>query len=77
MGGDIFELLVASDELLLEELFLHVQDYLIEKRTSWVHENFVLILRTVLKFNNCKLKDYCLNSICEDPLPFITSKTFP
>ena len=43
LGKDILELLVASDELLLEELFQHVQDYLIEKQTKWVHENFVLV----------------------------------
>ncbi|CAB5367545.1 unnamed protein product [Rhizophagus irregularis] len=43
----VFELLVASDELLLEELFEHVRDYLIEKQAIWIQENFVLVLRTV------------------------------
>ncbi|CAG8458512.1 7657_t:CDS:2 [Funneliformis mosseae] len=38
---EILGLLIASDELLLEELFKHIQDYLIEKQTSWVQENFV------------------------------------
>ena len=33
-GKDIIELLLASDELLIEELFNHVQDYLIEKRSN-------------------------------------------
>jgi hypothetical protein len=71
-------LLVASDELLIEELFKHVQDYLIEKQTSWIQRNFVIVLHTVFKHPSCeKLQDYCLGSICEDPEPFITSETFP
>jgi hypothetical protein len=76
LGDDILELLVASDELLLDELFEHIQYYLIEKHTQWVYENFVLILHTIAKLDNCKLKDYCLNFICDDPLPFMSSKTF-
>src|ERR1700722_12332233 len=76
-GVNILELLVASDELLLEELFYHVQDYLIEKQSTWVKQNFVLVLHTVFKLSNCKKLQYCcLESICTDPQPFITSKEF-
>ncbi|CAB4433034.1 unnamed protein product [Rhizophagus irregularis] len=39
-GENILELLIASDELLLEELFEFVQDYLILKQTSWIYQNF-------------------------------------
>ncbi|GBC04590.1 hypothetical protein RclHR1_05760008 [Rhizophagus clarus] len=75
---NILELLVASDELLLEELFIHVQDYLIEKKADWIQNNFVTVLHTVFKLKGCeKLQVYCLGSICLDPLPFITSKKFP
>ena len=77
-GEVILGLLIASDELLLEELFEYVQDYLIEKQNSWVHENFVLVLSAVFKLaNGKKLQDYCLESIYKDPLPFMSSKTFP
>ncbi|EXX57668.1 hypothetical protein GLOIN_2v1842973 [Rhizophagus irregularis DAOM 181602=DAOM 197198] len=77
-GEDILSLLVSSDELLIEELFNHVQDYLIEKKTSWVQKNFVLVLHTVFQLTSCKkLQDYCLKSICEDPESFISSKMFP
>ncbi|CAI2170215.1 15313_t:CDS:2 [Funneliformis geosporum] len=77
-GIVILGLLVASDELLLEELFKYVQDHLIEKQTAWVRQNFVLVLHTVFKLDSCKkLQDHCLNSICADPQPFITSKDFP
>ncbi|EXX57669.1 uncharacterized protein OCT59_006042 [Rhizophagus irregularis] len=76
-GEDILSLLVSSDELLIDELFNHVQDYLIEKQTSWVQKNFVLVLHTVFKLTSCKkLQDYCLESICEDPESFISLKMF-
>ncbi|CAB4433088.1 unnamed protein product [Rhizophagus irregularis] len=77
-GENILGLLVASDELLLEELFKHVRDYLIEKQTKWVDKNFVLVLNAVFRLDNCKkLQDYCLKSICENPFPFFSSKIFP
>ena len=75
---DIIWLLVASDELLLEELFKHVQVHLFGKQTSWVQKNYVLVLHNVIKLESCKnLQDYCLKSICKDPQPFVTSETFP
>jgi hypothetical protein len=77
-GENILGLLISSDELLIEELFNHVQDYLIEKQTNWVQENFALVLHTVFQLASCKkLQDYCLKSICKNPEPFISSKTFP
>src|SRR5437016_5361161 len=75
---DILGILVASDELLLEKLFNHVQDYLIGKEENWIKKNYVLVLHTVFKLPSCKkLQDYCIESICEDPQPLITSKDFP
>jgi hypothetical protein len=32
----IFELLIASDELLIEELFYKLQDYLIKERSAGI-----------------------------------------
>ncbi|GES81711.1 hypothetical protein GLOIN_2v1722009 [Rhizophagus clarus] len=52
-SGEVnLELLVSSDELLLEELFNHVQDYLIEKQKTWVQQNFILVLKSVFKLIN-------------------------
>ena len=76
-GEDIFGLLVASDELLIEELLERVQDYLIEKQTSWIQNNIFLVLNTVFYLTCCKkLRNYCFDYICKDPNPFITSKRF-
>uniref|UniRef100_U9SQM2 Serine-enriched protein n=1 Tax=Rhizophagus irregularis (strain DAOM 181602 / DAOM 197198 / MUCL 43194) TaxID=747089 RepID=U9SQM2_RHIID len=77
-GKNILELLIASDELLLEELFNNVQEYLFENQKTWFQQNFVLVLHTVFKIANCKkLQDYCFEFICEDPEPFVTSEVFP
>ncbi|PKK72425.1 BTB-domain-containing protein [Rhizophagus irregularis] len=77
LGINVLGLLIASDELLLKELFKHVQDYLIEKQANWIQKNFVLVLHSVFGLESCKkLKDYCLKSICADPQPFFTSKNF-
>ena len=76
--ADILRLMMASDELLLEELFNYVQDYLIREKSDWILENFIFVLHTVFRLTSCrKLQDYCLESICEDPKPFVSSKTFP
>jgi len=41
---------------------------LIEKRTDWVKQNFVLVLDAVFKLANCKkLQNCCLELICIDP----------
>ncbi|RIA91643.1 hypothetical protein C1645_821730 [Glomus cerebriforme] len=76
-GEDILGLLIASHELLIEELFEHVQDHLIEKQTKWVEKNIVFVLNSVFKLEGCeKLRDYCLESICNDLKSFITSNAF-
>ncbi|GBB83321.1 hypothetical protein RclHR1_10050004 [Rhizophagus clarus] len=77
-SSDILELLVASDELLIEELVTFVQKYLIENQDEWLRNNFVKVLHTVYRLESCKnLQDYCLESICEDPEPFFNLSEFP
>ncbi|CAG8786857.1 11485_t:CDS:1, partial [Acaulospora morrowiae] len=74
---DVLDLLVASDELLLGELIEHVQCYFIEREHSWLKSNFVTILHTVFQLSSCKkLVDYCLDTICNDPNPFLISDDF-
>jgi hypothetical protein len=74
---DILNLLVASDELLIEELVDFVQKYLIENQTEWLKDNFVNVLHTAYQLEGCKkLQNYCLESICEDPKPFFNSPEF-
>ena len=76
-GEDILEVLVASDELLLEELVQYLQEHLIEKQQNWVDKNFVLVLNTIYKLASCKiLQDHCLETICFDSKLLIASDNF-
>src|SRR3954454_13024076 len=74
-GTKILELIVASEEFLLEKLFKFLQNCLIEYHANWVEKNFVLVLYTVFNISSCKkLQEYCLESISANSQPFITSK---
>src|SRR6266498_2713138 len=75
---DIIDLLLASDELLIEELINFVQNCLIEYQDEWLRNNFVKFLHTVFQLESYKkLQDYWLESICEYPEPFFNSPDFP
>ncbi|CAI2171368.1 4483_t:CDS:2 [Funneliformis geosporum] len=77
LGSDIFELLIASDELILEELFNDVQNYLIEELSVWIQKNINEVLPTAFKLTSCKrLQDHCIGLICALPLPFFSSDSF-
>jgi hypothetical protein len=68
LSEDIIRLIIASDELLLEELVKFLQEYLIEKRQDWVHKNLFFVLDTLFNLTNCKiLQDHCFETICLDP----------
>ncbi|CAB5367525.1 unnamed protein product [Rhizophagus irregularis] len=48
-GTDIFKLLIASDELLLEKLFKYIQDYLIENRAVISHNVYEEMMKFYMK----------------------------
>ncbi|CAB4385815.1 unnamed protein product [Rhizophagus irregularis] len=76
-GTDSFKLLVACNNLLLEELVEYLQSFLIEQHSSWIRQNFVLVLNTIFKSPILKkLQDYCIDFICTNPLIIITSSDF-
>ncbi len=76
-GENIFRLLVTSDELLLEEIFQYIENYFIEKETSWIQQNFALIMKIIFNLPNYeKLQRHCVASFCKDPLPIFSSDGF-
>ncbi|RIA91031.1 hypothetical protein C1645_822606 [Glomus cerebriforme] len=65
---DILELLIASDELILDELIEYAQEYLIQNQPTWLQQNIVQVLHTIFRHDTCsKLQDYCLEIISNDP----------
>ncbi|CAG8710908.1 16477_t:CDS:1 [Acaulospora colombiana] len=74
---DILDLLIASDELLLSELFDHIQNYLLHTKFEWVKRNVVKVHRTIYPHEGCKkLQDFCLDTICKSPMLVFGSKNF-
>ncbi|CAI2171876.1 15300_t:CDS:2 [Funneliformis geosporum] len=77
-GNEILDLLVASDELLLEELIIFVQSHLFEKQNEWLQQNIIKVLHTVSHIESCtQLKNNCLEYICDNPESFLNLPEFP
>ncbi|GES81805.1 BTB/POZ protein [Rhizophagus clarus] len=76
-GSDILGLLVASDELLIEELVTFVQNYIIENQKEWLRQNNSKVFHTVIQLESCKqLLESCYETIYEHPEPFLNSPEF-
>ncbi|CAH1768372.1 3860_t:CDS:2, partial [Entrophospora sp. SA101] len=74
--SDILEILIAADELILDELTEHIQIYLMEE-TFWLPENIVQVIQTVFPFETCKnLQNYCTEIICHNPTIIFESDDF-
>jgi hypothetical protein len=67
-------LLLACDDLLIKELVERLQMYY----TMCLNEqNIVSILNSIFNIPSCKkLKDNCIEYVCDNPLPFFTSNDF-
>lgn len=76
-GKDLLKLLVASDELLLNELHETIQDYLLLHKSDWLQQNFALVHKTVFQLESSKgLQEFCLIIICEEPQLIFKAKDF-
>jgi hypothetical protein len=77
VGKSILDLLITSDKLLFDELFNGVQNYLIEKKSTWIQQNLRFVLLSIFKLEKYKeLQEHCFKSIFMGTRPFITSKDF-
>ncbi|GBC01121.1 hypothetical protein RclHR1_40750001, partial [Rhizophagus clarus] len=58
--SDIIKILVASSELSLHELIIHLQLFLIENKKNWMEQNFNLIYQTSFENDSfLKLQNFC------------------
>src|SRR6185369_1047464 len=67
-ANEILELLEACDELDFNELIDDLQNYLINEKNEWLHQNLIYVYKISSnhQFFNL-LQDFCNKLICEDP----------
>ncbi|GBB87263.1 hypothetical protein RclHR1_01370022 [Rhizophagus clarus] len=66
--SDIFKVLIAADELLLQELVEFLQKFLIENKTDWMEQHFEFTLRTSFQYNNLLLlQQFCTDLMAKSP----------
>ncbi|GBB84898.1 hypothetical protein RclHR1_01150002 [Rhizophagus clarus] len=75
--SDIIKILVAGNELGLQELIAYLQSFLIETKANWMEQNFNLIYQ--ISFENVsflELQKYCNNLVTKKPDKILKSQNF-
>jgi hypothetical protein len=74
----ILEVMIAADELCLQELIDYAQDYLLLYKPGWIQRNFSTTHKIALEHSNTftKLLDYCNEIIVNDPELVFCSEDF-
>ena len=76
-GPDVLKLLIAVDEINIQSLIPHIQEYLIEHQTEFLHQNPTEILETIYHHETfTDLWNFCLEKVCEDPKILFGSDKF-
>ncbi|GES81110.1 BTB/POZ domain-containing protein [Rhizophagus clarus] len=76
-GPEVLKLLNAVDELNIQQLVSHIQEYLIENQTEFLDQNPTGILETVYQHETfTDLWNFCLEKICEEPDILFNSDKF-
>ena len=75
--SDIFKVLFAADELLLQELVNYLQKYLIENKSEWIEQHFELTHQTSFRSNNLlELQRFCTDLMANSPEKIFNSFDF-
>ncbi|RHZ72858.1 hypothetical protein Glove_236g48 [Diversispora epigaea] len=73
----IFDLLIASNELELDELVEHLQSHLVNDNASWLRLNFAQVYRTSYQVKSFKIiQDFCDDIIIKHPNTIFGSEIF-
>ncbi|RGB43758.1 hypothetical protein C1646_749353 [Rhizophagus diaphanus] len=76
-GSDVLKLLIAVDELNIQQLISHIQEYLIEHQTEFLNQNPSGILEIVYQHETfADLWNFCLEKICKEPEILFNSDKF-
>ncbi|PKC60611.1 hypothetical protein RhiirA1_539727 [Rhizophagus irregularis] len=74
---NIIKILIAANELNLEELIIYIQSFLIKNKTKWMEENFDLVYQSSFENNSfLELQKYCTNLISDEPDKIFNSPKF-
>ncbi|EXX62524.1 uncharacterized protein OCT59_025431 [Rhizophagus irregularis] len=74
---EIFEILIAAEELFLQELVDYLQKYFIENKSEWMEQHFELIHRTSFQSNSLlELQQFCTNFMANSPEKIFKSFDF-
>jgi hypothetical protein len=69
--------LIAVDELNIHSLISHIQEFLIENQTEFLHQNPTEIFEIVYQHETfTDLWDFCLEKVCEEPKILFNSEGF-
>jgi hypothetical protein len=75
--SEILQLLLAADELLLQELVDYLQKYLIENKSEWMGQHFELVHRTSFQSNSLlQLQQFCTDFMVKSPEKIFKSLDF-
>ncbi|GBB89321.1 hypothetical protein RclHR1_00160037 [Rhizophagus clarus] len=75
--SDIIKLLVAANELNLQELIIYIQSFLIENEMNWIEQHFNVIYRTSFGRNSfLELQKCCNDLISKEPGKIFKSLDF-
>src|SRR6266487_4149591 len=73
----ILDILISADELILEALIDHVQDYIIENYSDDMKQNFALLYQTVFDYDSFqKLHTFCTEIASTSPETVFKSDNF-
>ncbi|EXX60983.1 uncharacterized protein OCT59_029408 [Rhizophagus irregularis] len=75
---DVFKVLIAAEELLLQELVDYLQNYFIENQTEWMEKHFIELTNQIsFKSNNLlELQQFCTNLMAKSPEKIFKSFDF-
>ncbi|CAB5179785.1 unnamed protein product [Rhizophagus irregularis] len=75
--SETLKVLVAADQILLQELIDYLQTYLIENKSEWMEQYFELIHQTSFQSNSLlALQQYCTNFMAKFPEKIFKSLDF-
>ncbi|GBC27039.2 carbohydrate-binding module family 13 protein [Rhizophagus irregularis DAOM 181602=DAOM 197198] len=74
---DIIKILLAANELSIQELIPHLQSFLIKNKANWMEQNFNLIYQTSFENNSfLDLQKFCTELISNQPEKIFNSSDF-